>query len=326
MWYLFQKSDTMKQQVFNIYRSQLYNLNTLQYRELKEEIEEIDSVKFVSRILETPYNEVKCAHCRSKRFIRWGKRNDLQRYKCKLCNKTFNSLTGTPLAQLHKKGRWLGYAQCLKEGTTVRASAAECCVDKTTSFRWRHRFLLLSKSIKPEILQGVVEGEETYFNRSFKGSKRPSIVERNAEGLSEKVCVFVGRDRNKNTFDDLFDEFNSKNLKESIVQILPQDTLFCSDNRTVYKSFTKNSKLRHGLLDTKNGINVKKSVVHINNVHCYNQSLLKWISRFHGVATKYLTSYLSWYRGLDEFDMGITSKDILKRAKSGGQYNTNHYR
>ncbi len=107
---------------------------------------------------------------------------------------------------------------------------------------------------------------------------------------------------------------------------MPPDTLFCSESKSVYSQFTLDSHLRHGSLDVKKGIYVKKDVVHIKNVHNYNVNMLQWISRFHGVATKYLNNYLSWYRGLDEFDMKITAKDILIRAKSGGTYNTNHNR
>ncbi len=314
----------MRHNLFNIYRTELQSLSTLQYRELKEEIENIDSIKYVARILETPYRDVNCPHCDSNNFIRWGKRNDLQRYKCKSCKSTFNSLTGTPLAQLHKKGRWLNYSQCLKDGLTIRAAATICGVDKTTSFRWRHRFLKLTKDIKPKVLQGVVEGEENYFKRSFKGTKNK--IKDKMKNLSDKVCVFVGRDRNKNTYDELFDNFTTTTLSDSVVALLPSDTLFCSDSKPVYTSFVKNNNLRHGVLHIKKGICVKKSVVHIKNVHSYNLGLLQWMTRFHGVATKYLNNYLSWYRGLDEFDMDITSKDILIRAKSGGIYNTNHYR
>ena len=44
-----------------------------------------------------------CPHCSSSTFVRWGQANDEPRYRCKSCLKTFNALTGTPLARLHHK-------------------------------------------------------------------------------------------------------------------------------------------------------------------------------------------------------------------------------
>jgi transposase-like protein len=33
--------------------------------------------------------------------------DDLQRYKCRVCGVTFNALTGTPLARLRQREKWL---------------------------------------------------------------------------------------------------------------------------------------------------------------------------------------------------------------------------
>ncbi|MCT4615405.1 MAG: hypothetical protein N4A49_11080 [Marinifilaceae bacterium] len=123
-------------------------INNLEFRLLKEKVEQRIYSKRVSYILETPLSELKCPFCNHSNFIKWGKRSDLQRYKCKNCRKTFNSLTKTPLARLRRKGHWLDYCNCLKYGYTVRGAAAECGINKNTSFRWRHRFLTNSKFIK----------------------------------------------------------------------------------------------------------------------------------------------------------------------------------
>ncbi len=52
-----------------------------------------------------------CGHCGSKHFGTWGRANGLRRYKCKDCGRTFNALTSTPMAQLHKRDAWLAYAR-----------------------------------------------------------------------------------------------------------------------------------------------------------------------------------------------------------------------
>jgi transposase-like protein len=90
-------------------------------------------------------------------------------YRCRVCHKTFNALTGTPLARLRHKACWLRYGQALGEGLTVRKAAAACGVAKNTSFKWRHRFLTQPAGLKPKVLQGIVEADETLFLESFKG-------------------------------------------------------------------------------------------------------------------------------------------------------------
>lgn len=40
----------------------------------------------------------------------------LQRYKRRTCSKSFNALTGTPLARLRHKGKWLEQTRALADG------------------------------------------------------------------------------------------------------------------------------------------------------------------------------------------------------------------
>ena len=57
-----------------------------------------------------------CPHCQASRVVRNGQADGLQRYKCTGCAKTFNALTGTPLARLHMKAKWIAQAQVLEIG------------------------------------------------------------------------------------------------------------------------------------------------------------------------------------------------------------------
>lgn len=62
-----------------------------------------------------------CPHCRASRVVRNGQANGLQRYKRSACAHTFNALTGTPMARLRHKGKWLAQAQVLSPGAEPRA-------------------------------------------------------------------------------------------------------------------------------------------------------------------------------------------------------------
>ncbi len=63
----------------------------------------------------------RCPHCGGA-SVGGGRTDGLRRFRCKDCRRSFNALTGTPLARLRKKERWLDFGQSLSEGETVAAS------------------------------------------------------------------------------------------------------------------------------------------------------------------------------------------------------------
>jgi transposase-like protein len=63
-----------------------------------------------------------CPHCASGGIVGWGQSDGLPRYRCKDCRKTFNALTKTPMAGLHKKEQWLDHAEAMIEGRAVQRS------------------------------------------------------------------------------------------------------------------------------------------------------------------------------------------------------------
>ncbi len=325
----------MKTQDIVKFIESINNLDTKNYSRLKEAIEKRDSIKFVSFILNNDYSgeESPCPYCGADKYQKWGIRNDLQRFKCEICKKTFNILTGTPLANLHKKGRWLMYAQCLIDGLSVRKAAAKCGVHRNTSFRWRHRFLKNTNLIKPEKLSGIIEVNELIFARSDKGDKNLKRKSRKRGYRSSKyipykdrVYTMFLRDRGKNTFDDIIYKFSAEKLKPNLSPLLSKDSLLCSHNKSTYLRYTKENNIRHGILNLSKRESVKKDIVHINNILKYQQDFIVWMERFRGVATKYLHNYLSWYREMDEFDFKIVAETVLIRAKRPEKYNTNHFR
>ena len=45
-----------------------------------------------------------CPHCAGLKVVAWGRSRGLSRFRCKSCRRTFNALTKTAMAHLHKKG------------------------------------------------------------------------------------------------------------------------------------------------------------------------------------------------------------------------------
>jgi transposase-like protein len=70
-------------------------------------------------IIEAQEKRATCPHCGSERVVRNGSASDLQRYKCRICSRTFNTLTGTPLARLRQKSKWIAQAEVLRDGMTI---------------------------------------------------------------------------------------------------------------------------------------------------------------------------------------------------------------
>ena len=110
-----------------------------------------------------------CHRCTSTKVVRNGRADGLQRYKCRHCGVSFNALSATPMARLRLRDKWAQYAALLAQGQSVRKCAAELSVHRTTAFRWRHRFLSLPCKRRLQALAGIVQADETYMLRSFKG-------------------------------------------------------------------------------------------------------------------------------------------------------------
>src|SRR4051812_18139955 len=112
-----------------------------------------------------------CPHCGGRRLQRWGQSHGLPRYRCNGCLRSFNGLTGTPLARLRKKDRWAAQTEAMLAGESLAKAAKRCGVAASTAFRWRHRFLQAPALDKPTKLTGIVEADETFILESFKGKR-----------------------------------------------------------------------------------------------------------------------------------------------------------
>jgi len=53
----------------------------------------------------------------------------------------------------------------------------------------------------------------------------------------------------------------------------------------------------------------KEDVYHIQHINAVHSNLKRWMRRFNGIATKYISNYLKWFKWLDTFS---TEKDTVK--------------
>lgn len=267
-----------------------------------------------------------CPCCGHHPCGRWGRAQGVPRYRCAACGKTFNALTGTPLARLRHRERWEEYTRALIDGNTVRHAAQRCGVHKNTALRWRHRFLTRPADLKPAHLRGIVEVDETYFLESHKGERHLPRPPRKRGGVaskrglsSEQIPVLVVRDRQTATTDAVLGKADTANIAAVLAPIGDADAVLCCDSNAIYHCFATQAHLAHTPVNLSAGIRVVDHAFHIQNVNAYHRRLKGWMDRFHGVATTYLPNYLGWRRGLERFAARLTPALMLRLAVGADQ-------
>ena len=309
----------MNARQFKKYLTSLEELTPTQQLKLSDKIKtKIESEKSLQVIESRINNTPKCPHCQSEDLVRWGKSDSLQRYKCKQCQKTFNSLTGTPLSRLRYKGKWLEYSHCLVEGYSVRKSAKICGVDMTTSFRWRHRFLSSPAKTQPAEMLGITEADEFFFTHSEKGNR--NLTHRkprkrgksNKKNVGERVPVLLIRDRNRSVAHFVYEQISKEAIHKSMSQLINKDVVLCTDGNSIYKSFAKKNHIPHKRILSNDPIRVIDNIFHIQNINAYISRLRGWMHRFNGVSSKYLVNYLSWRRIIENFGKEVNAETYFK--------------
>ncbi|TNC76024.1 IS1595 family transposase [Janthinobacterium lividum] len=264
-----------------------------------------------------------CPACGSAHLHRHGHAHGLQRYRCVPCGRTFNALTGTPLARLRHKALWLDYADCLLASDSVRNAARQLGVHRNTTFRWRHRFLSLAKTDRPHALHGIAEADELYLLESEKGSRNMTRPARRRGGhahkrgiSNEQVCIVVARDRTGQTLDFVTGKgaLTKVQLHHCLLPMIDKDVLLVTDGHAAYRAFAREAGISHQAVNLRAGIRVQ-GAAHVQNVNAYHSRLREWLRPFHGVATRYLPNYLGWRWILDA--RRIRSPETLLKATLG---------
>jgi len=293
---------------FKHFLSGLRHLTDKQSCILHQLLSEQDPVNQIIQALEQRLiDNPECPHCHSGVINRHGKVNNMQRYRCKNCQKTFMATTSTPLSWLHHKDKWKDYFKTMLESKVLRQSAKECGINLKTAFRWRHRFLQLPAQFKAKLLEGIVETDETFFSYSEKGNKhltrqarkRGKKLGKSGRSKEDWVPVLTARDRGTHTFEAILESTSIVGISEQLAGKIEKDSVLCTDGYKSYIQFAKDNGLVHKRLNLSAGIRVIDKAFHIQNVNAYHSRLKQWIMKFHGVATKYLEHYLGWFRLMD---------------------------
>ncbi len=205
----------------------------------------------------------RCPHCGTPGAISRGKARGLRRYRCKGCKKTFDAASGTALAGLHRKDKWLAFGPCLADGLTVRASAERCRFAVNIAFRWRHRFLA-AETGEAHKLTGIVEADAPYVLESRKGERHLKRKARRRggkagkRGLSdEQGPVLLAADRSGMTVSAVLPAVNADTLRTVIEPVVDKHIVLVSDDHRAYPPCAATLDVCHEALDLSRGERVR---------------------------------------------------------------------
>jgi hypothetical protein len=168
-----------------------------------------------------------------------------------------------------------------------------------------------------------------FFAESFKGT-RPSNMPRTSRkrgkqlkirGISrEQVCIATAMDRQGNLIIEPLckGRMTHKELERLYSGRIGHNTILCTDSHKSYVKFAINFSLEHKRIPRGKH---KEGLYHIQHINALHSNLKKWMNRFNGVATKYISNYIKWFKWLQIFD---TDKEIIKAKNFIVQSNVAH--
>ena len=296
-----------------------------QHQRLTEAMQRWTEARPVTDLANNRLDEVPvCPHCGSTRLQRWGRSGGLQRYRCSQCRKTFNPLTGTPLARLRKREQWPAFSETLADGATVQQAAEYCGVDPSTSFRWRHRFLDALHSGEAPILSGVVEATETRFTQADKGARdlkrrarrRGGHQHRGFSPPQQRVLLLL--DRAGTGTELLLPAKGDGGLMFADGGLLAGDAvLYSSNDADLRRALTELGLEKQLMPAGTDGAGAENGdgnpAFNRDHLDTYVIELRTWMERFHGVNSRYLINYLRWCRLTLCEQSEISGGDLIAR-------------
>ena len=253
-----------------------------------------------------------CPRCKCEHVIRAGVRNGRQVYKCKNCKYQFRETAKSFVYYSHKYYLLMDYLKCMLEGKSLRTCAREVGISLPTSFKWRHKILSAIQGLEGGInFSGIVEADELLMEYSEKGRRYKSLEEkeRAMKTVHPNVAVLVMTDREGNLLFKHTGEKIVKNeqIKEELRRRTSENNLICFKPNDEFKKAISESQTKKVLVrkQTK-GLTIYSMQVAEKKI----KSLHIWMSKFRGVATKYLQNYLMWFVVMNKYLKDEVESDI----------------
>ena len=299
----------------NPYQVEHISAQVIKYLNLNEELKD------------THPTECPCCGSSDARFIKRGKQAGKQRYQCSACGSRFAYDAKQITAHSHQSiDSWVKLIEDTLSFKSLDETAKTIGVCHETAFNMRHKLLAFLESMvnEGEVLDDLVEADETYVIESQKGVKcEDRKPRRHGEGASkrglsnEQYCVCVATDRQNHMFATCVNR--AKPSGDDIVNALsthiaPQSVLLC-DGSNAYNKLTALLQCKKVELQ---GHESYDRVYHLNTVNNQHSRIKDMLKKFRGVASKYLNRYLALFSVVVSYAKASVaeSSDNLRRSLS----------
>lgn len=165
------------------------------------------------------------------------------------------------------------------------------CTQKT-AWHLNHRIREMLTDKAPELLEGIVEVDETLIGGSLKNIHASKKKRLNLKRDDNKTMVFGAIERNGKVRTKVIPQVNIENISDAITDFVAVDSTMVSDENRAYNEVGK--KYRHRRVNHRNGEYVRKEdiKVHTNSIESYWNVLKKQIDGIHhSVSPKHLQRY-----------------------------------
>ena len=296
----------------------------------------------------------KCPYCQCSHFIKFGKYQGIQRYRCKneKCKKTFSNTTNSVWKYLkHDPEKWFKFIELMAEGYTLEICSKVLEISIVTAFYWRHKLLhAVENSYKPKNFKKIVNVHSYNIQKCYKGSRNKHYTpEQKLKNKIDKLYMRIPYDvevliAQENGDFPLINRTDSNstfidNLKENVLNITKRDCYIhkVDDNRNALtkllieynKKLPKDVKRTYGFKVYKEFYTheIKDNIVdRVNGIFVSLKFRIdyldSWIHRFRGIATKYINHYYNFYALIDSEKKFDYIKIFFKLLKNGSYIST----
>jgi ribosomal protein L37AE/L43A/transposase-like protein len=163
-------------------------------------------------------------------------------------------------------------------------------VTQKTAWHLNHRIRVMLTDKAPELLDGIVEVDETYVGGSLKNihAKKKEAL----KGLDNKTMVFGAVQRGGNVRTKVIPQTNLENVSAAIEGFVAPNSTMVTDEHHAYNQVGK--KYNHRKVNHRDKEYVRKEdiLVHTNNIEGYWNILKRQIDGIHhSVSPKHLQRY-----------------------------------
>lgn len=229
----------------------------------------------------------------------------VQKYICPICKKTFSETTNT--VTYYSKvpfETWKNVIDNLIDGLSIRRIAKKNKISIATSFNLRHKILNSLKTyLDTVVCSGTVQGDEKFFKINLKGTKTNKMPRHSKKRTSSGsvginnhlICVLSIKDEMDNLILKIggLSRVSNQMLSDNLTNRITPTSRLITDSASAYIKFCKDNNLSHFAIPSGKHIDkYGNNLADINGVH---SQLEIWLSKFHGISTRHLQSYLDWF-------------------------------